>query len=302
MILHKDKEAFSQIIDDIYAKKGIPDAIVEKDYFVTLFLQKLSQKLPPMIFKGGTALSKCFKVIERFSEDIDITVDFSATLTQGQYKMIKQAVVDSAEELGLNIVNMDETRSRRDFNQYKIDYSASCTLEGIRLFLIVETSVSVRSFPTQKMPVKSIVQEYLEELGLNDICEKYELSEFEVSVQSLDRTLIDKLFALGDYYLTSQEAGHSRHIYDIYKLLPLVKIDDKFRALVKEVREVRKVSKYCRSAQDGVDMQKLLTEIADKDAYKADYDGTFAALLFEKVPYDTAKKALQEAIGLKLFD
>ncbi|MCL2630641.1 MAG: nucleotidyl transferase AbiEii/AbiGii toxin family protein, partial [Firmicutes bacterium] len=253
MELHKDKETFNNLIEELSTKTGIPSAIIEKDYFVTMFLETLSKKLPGMIFKGGTSLSKCYRVIERFSEDIDITVDHSETLTQGQYKKIKQAVVDSAAELGFEITNLDDTRSRRDFNEYIIDYSAIFTLEGIKQFLLAETTLSVRSFPTELKPVKSIIQEHLESAGLQAIAEKYGLREFSVRVQKLDRTLIDKLFALGDYYLVEKEFGYSRHIYDIYKLLPLVTIDDAFKSLVREVREARKISQYCRSAQDGVD-------------------------------------------------
>jgi len=249
MTLHKDKEVFKIIIEHIEAIAGIDAAIIEKDYFVTMFLQKLTKRLPSMIFKGGTSLSLCYNVIKRFSEDIDITVDFEDSLTQRQYKEIKQAVVDVVKALDLEILNLEDTRSRRDFNQYKIAYPAEFSLLGMKQFLFVETSVSVRSFPTEVRQVRSMIQEFSEGQNLarydiKNLRKKYNLEAFPVRTQGLDRTLIDKLFALGDYYLTSQEAGHSRHIYDIYKLMPLVKIDDNFRALVKEVREVRKESKY----------------------------------------------------------
>lgn len=59
--------------------------------------------MPYIVFKGGTSLSKCHKVIRRFSEDIDITID--TLLSQGQKKKIKQAIMESAEELGMTIEN-----------------------------------------------------------------------------------------------------------------------------------------------------------------------------------------------------
>ena len=49
--------------------------MIEKDYYVTMILRLLSQKLPNVVFKGGTSLSKGYKAINRFSEDIDITFD-----------------------------------------------------------------------------------------------------------------------------------------------------------------------------------------------------------------------------------
>src|SRR5688572_22422230 len=56
---------------------GLPAQAVEKDFWVTLTLKALFE-LPlsqHMVFKGGTSLSKAWKQIERFSEDIDLAID-----------------------------------------------------------------------------------------------------------------------------------------------------------------------------------------------------------------------------------
>ena len=52
-----------------------------------------------------------------------------------------------------------------------------------------------------------------------------------VKVQTLDRTFIDKLFALGDYYLRNETLGFSRHLYDVYKIKPAIEFDDDFTKL-----------------------------------------------------------------------
>ncbi|MEZ4980466.1 MAG: nucleotidyl transferase AbiEii/AbiGii toxin family protein [Saprospiraceae bacterium] len=54
----------------------IPAIFVEKDYWVTyaLFTIFNDEIGGDTVFKGGTALSKCFNIIERFSEDIDLVV------------------------------------------------------------------------------------------------------------------------------------------------------------------------------------------------------------------------------------
>ena len=51
--------------------------IIEKDFWVCWTLQKIfsNAALPGPLFKGGTSLSKVYKVIERFSEDVDIVLD-----------------------------------------------------------------------------------------------------------------------------------------------------------------------------------------------------------------------------------
>ena len=94
---------------------------------------------------------------------------------------------------------------------------------------------------------------------------------------------------------------HSRHIYDIYKLLPLVKQDDAFRALVREVRAVRKESVICPSAADGVNIPELLAEMIQKEAYREDYRNLTEKLLEEEVDYDTAVTALERIAAGGMF-
>jgi len=82
MLLHNDKELFKDVVTATAEDQRRPVAIVEKDYYVTMILKLLAQSEPTCVFKGGTSLSKCHHVIDRFSEDIDIT--FSDILTQGE--------------------------------------------------------------------------------------------------------------------------------------------------------------------------------------------------------------------------
>jgi predicted nucleotidyltransferase component of viral defense system len=58
-------------------KMGLPPQAIEKDLWVTTLLQ-IVFLLPfadNLVFKGGTSLSKIWRVIERFSEDIDLAID-----------------------------------------------------------------------------------------------------------------------------------------------------------------------------------------------------------------------------------
>ena len=63
------------------AETGLQEAIVEKDLWVCYLLDYLfhrSEFESSMIFKGGTSLSKAYHVIERFSEDVDLILDWRA--------------------------------------------------------------------------------------------------------------------------------------------------------------------------------------------------------------------------------
>ena len=167
---------------------------------------------------------------------------------------------------------------------------------------MVETAIFFRAYPTRKMQATSFVYDYLSANGFDEVIDQYDLQPFELNVQTADRTLIDKLFALGDYYLSGTTTEHSRHIYDIHKLLGVVEINDDLKKLMVAVREERKPHKTCHSAQNGVDMNTLLQEIVDKGAYKADYKDITEALLFDSVSYETAIEAIREIIASGLFD
>lgn len=90
--LHENREEFENAVNLASKHFHILPVIVEKDYYVTMILRKLSEDQGFVVFKGGTSLSKCHKVIKRFSEDIDITID--SKLSQGQMKNLKASILE----------------------------------------------------------------------------------------------------------------------------------------------------------------------------------------------------------------
>ncbi len=298
--LHNDKETFSQAINLVTNKNGIRSEIVEKDYYVTMILRLLSERLPFIVFKGGTSLSKCHKAINRFSEDIDITID--TTISQGQKKKVKEAIEEVSSILGLTIPNIDKTRSRRDYNRYEIEYNPINELDDIAVLptVILETSYTAISFPVSELPVHNYIGDMMLEEA-PDYIERYSLSPFTMKVQDINRTLADKVFAVCDYYLQNKTEKHSRHLYDIYKLLPLVPQDESFKKLVKEVREVRALSPVCPSAKPDVDVVELLKQIISGNVYKSDYVKITEDLLEEELNYETVLPALKQIAENGMF-
>src|SRR3984957_15925353 len=66
------------VFREVAARSRLGSAtIIEKDFWVCWALQRVfsSPTLPGPLFKGGTSLSKPYKIIERFSEDVDIVLD-----------------------------------------------------------------------------------------------------------------------------------------------------------------------------------------------------------------------------------
>lgn len=290
--LHNDKKSFSQAVELVVSKHNLRPEIVEKDYYVTMILRLLSEILSFIVFKGGTSLSKCHKAINRFSEDIDITID--TAISQGQKKKVKEAIEEVCSLLGLSIPNLDETRSRRDYNRYEIAYSSIQQAKdfAVQPMVFLETSYTAVSFPVVELDVHNYIGDMMTEEA-PDYIEQYQLSPFKMKVQSIDRTLADKVFAICDYYLQGKVNGHSRHLYDIFKLLPLVPQNEEFRNLVQDVRSVRAESPVCPSAKEGVDVHYLLKNIIEENAYRPDYNNITEKLLEEDLKYDDVIVALK---------
>jgi predicted nucleotidyltransferase component of viral defense system len=73
--------ARAELFAETAARSGLAEAIVEKDFWVCWVLKQLFSNdafKGRLLFKGGTSLSKIFQAINRFSEDIDLAVDYVA--------------------------------------------------------------------------------------------------------------------------------------------------------------------------------------------------------------------------------
>lgn len=301
MMLHDDIELFEQVIVRTSEELNVELPIVEKDYYVTMFLKKIVEKQPDIIFKGGTSLSKCYKLIDRFSEDIDLNLMGDKKPGESRRKHLKQNIVSAIDEFGFSLKNPEDIRSRRDFNKYIIDYPLKLSVSFLKPDIIVETAVFFRAYPSKLMKADSLVYQYLKKSGYDDLIDQYELEPFDVNVQTADRTMIDKLFALGDYYLSGTIDEHSRHIYDLHKLYEVVEINDNLRQLAEQVRAEREPHKTCLSAKADVNMNELLQEIIDTNAYKADYESKTYNMLYKKVSYEEAVETLKKIIEKKIF-
>jgi hypothetical protein len=73
--LFTDADERRALVDNAAAEMGVAPWVIEKDLWVCWMLARLQEipQLPALTFKGGTSLSKVHGLIDRFSEDIDLT-------------------------------------------------------------------------------------------------------------------------------------------------------------------------------------------------------------------------------------
>ena len=111
MNLHHNPKEFTELIIGAANELHIPTNIIEKDYFITLVLKELSLRLKNMVFKGGTSLTKCYQILERFTEDIDIScTSDSSTLNDTHKKKLKTTMIETLNSLKLK---MSQKHSKR---------------------------------------------------------------------------------------------------------------------------------------------------------------------------------------------
>lgn len=234
------KETQKELFNQISNNTGLPAFAVEKDAWVTLALRMLfsSPLQKHIVFKGGTSLSKCYNLINRLSEDIDIALDrnylgFGEELTKGEIRKLRK----SSHSFVLNELPVIISKSLNDYEIIPEHYQ-----------LVVEnTEISDQDPETLLLKYNSVFDEesYLQpavkiELGSRSLIEPFEEKEinslidqeykdsefienkFIVNAVIPEKTLIEKMILLHEEFLKPSEKMKalrmSRHLYDIYKI------------------------------------------------------------------------------------
>jgi predicted nucleotidyltransferase component of viral defense system len=245
---------------------GLSKTIIEKDWWVTAVLRALfalpyAEKLS---FKGGTSLSKCWNLIERFSEDIDIAVNreylgFNGALSKTQISdrlrrascsfVREKLQIDLQKQLEKNGLKTDEFSVKINITQItttdpeiiEIEYhSLFDEIAYIKRKVIVEVSGRSMSEPLQSVKLQSMI----DELYPNEI---FTEKPFEVQAVVPERTFIEKICLLHEEFAKPQELMRSermsRHLYDLVQIMdtPIAEKALTDKQLYKSVVEHRKL-------------------------------------------------------------
>lgn len=239
-------------------------------------------------------------MIDRFSEDIDLAVNFSTgRITTGERKKLKKMIAELIERLGMKLLNPLDVRSRRDHNEYYVGYDhAFQTDENTVDHMIIETIVAYRPYPIKTIMTSHFIAKYLEMIRRIDLIDRYDLSPFLMRVQAIERTFIDKLFAIGDYHLQKRYSRHSRHIYDIHKIWTSNMIDKKVVTdILEEVIKDRQLYGHLNlSCQPGMNPQKVLKDVFSCKSYEEDYKSITSTFIYAPVEYEACMSTLKSIV------
>lgn len=227
MTLHENGDLFEELIIAASASLGIPEVFVEKDYWVSSILQKLSKldeaKKVKVIFKGGTSLSKAHKLIERFSEDIDLAIIVEG-LSDGQAKSFIKTI--EREILPSSLVPMPHhpqvskgSKFRKTVHGYPRRISGD--MGDAKEVILLELNSYTDPTPNSPRQISSYVCDFLMSRDEHELIEEYGLAAFEVNVLDMERTLCEKISAVSraSYDSIPELQSKIRHLYDIFLLL-----------------------------------------------------------------------------------
>lgn len=224
MNLHHDIKLFSDTLRAASQHLNIKLEFVEKDYWITLVLSRLSKSkyVSEAVFKGGTSLSKGYNLINRFSEDIDIALINDNTKTGNKIKTIirtiEKEITQDLSEIQMDGVTSKGSRFRKSVFKY-----ASMHKDNQNNKLIVEINSFANPYPFQFLNQRSFVFDFLKQTENERYIEQYNLQPFNVNVLNKEQTLLEKMvslirFSFEENYLESI-SEKIRHFYDLYFLM-----------------------------------------------------------------------------------
>ena len=123
------REQWKEILETVARETARTEQMVEKDTIQSFFLYELAKSALPFVFKGGTSLSKAYGLIDRFSEDIDLSMNRRPT--ESERRHTKNMLISIGEQLGLTLSNPEGIQSRHSYNRYVFQYD-SCIISAFK--------------------------------------------------------------------------------------------------------------------------------------------------------------------------
>lgn len=306
------------IFNAIATEKGMKPFAVEKDWWVSRTLEIIFQIdiAKHLVFKGGTSLSKAWKLIQRFSEDIDLAIDREFFFTP-QKNWSKTEITDVRKQAGVFSTgqffeDLKTEFAARGFSRLKFEpVDAEHSDQDPRIIEIYYPNVIAQ--PSEYMLPRVQI-----EIGCRSLREPFSIQSFGALVDEVyegrdfveplfdvptvnpERTFLEKLFLLHEEFHRPTEKRRvdrlSRHLYDVYQLTKAGIADIAFNDKV--LYETIVLHRHKFSRVGGVDYNmhnpKILNPIPPQelmDDWKKDY-----AKMLEDMIYDENKPTFKDLI------
>jgi hypothetical protein len=227
MKLHENIRLYKDAIRFAAQQMGLKPEYVEKDYWITyaLFIIFNSEAGRDTVFKGGTALSKCYNLIERFSEDIDLVVlrrkGETDSRLKSKLKTISKAVEPVLPEVPIEGITHKRGMNRKTAHAYNKEFKGS--YGQVRDVIILESTWLGNYEPYTTKSIVSFVGQMMLNNRQVEIAEENGLLPFELLALEPIRTICEKIMSLVRFSYTQNPIEDLkkkiRHTYDLHQLL-----------------------------------------------------------------------------------
>ena len=274
MYLHLKEKEFKNFLQIIKERSNIDVDIIEKDYYVCAVLNELSKRQDDLkaYFKGGTAIYKILDNMNRFSEDIDLTVKVlpEESNTRNKKRLKESALGYKID--GLELIKeecIDNRGSVTGMYKYTSVYAdTEMPLQRAEKIQVESTSFTV-SEPTEKYYIEPLLYKFASDDEKKILEEKFNITKIQIEMLKLERMFIDKIFATEFYYIREMYMDVSKHLYDISILFNNYKI----QRLLENREELSNLIEYKRNEEKarigGIDEN---TKIKDFNYFKLEFN------------------------------
>ena len=316
--LHETSDVYLELVQRTASDLSVPAIYVEKDYWVTQVLKRLceSEYCEAVVFKGGTSLSKAHRLIERFSEDVDLAIREADSLGDSRRRQLMKAIERVA---GKDLIYCEGHPLESKHGRFrKTAYAFPTRSDAAELGHVADTLlIEVNSFanpePWGSMRIATLIFDFLAKADQVEMIGRYKLEPFTFPVLGAERTLCEKIMGL-------VRAGHEvdaiaefrrriRHFYDIVMIMRETEFRDfvdseAFAAMISEVREWDRRAMPGAAAwldpplQDApivADVERVWNDV------RAEFRGSFKDMVYgNSVPDDDEVLACFASIGASL--
>lgn len=232
---------YEDLIRETAIAMGVQNGIVEKDLWVCLVLDRIFRSdrfARHFVFKGGTSLSKVHKVIQRFSEDVDLIINWelfgygsegpqpwddkrsntqqsklNGRINSDAFDFIREQFVPWLREELLDLGDKAPSVEPSPGNGVQIQYMPSFELSYVQSHVLLEIGPLAAWIPQQRAVIRPYVAEQFPDLLKH--------SDVPVTVTTAERTFWEKATILHEqaHNPKSSPQRYSRHYYDLYMMM-----------------------------------------------------------------------------------
>lgn len=301
------------ILEQTAIKQGLPKQAIEKDLWVTAILQILFS-LPcaeNLVFKGGTSLSKVWKLISRFSEDIDIAIErsflgYGDDLSKNRVSKLRRTssnfvrdelfkqLCDAIDHTPLKNRCLIEVEPDGEGNFthpeprsifVKYDSVFNDKLAYLSSEVRIEAGARSLNEPSINTKINSLVEKELPTINTT-------LTDVFIKTAIAEKTFLEKAFLLHELFSVNNDVEalrRSRHIYDLHMMMKqgIAETAIANDELWQTIHRLRSTLTSMQGVDYSVDIRKNIQLIPPKESlsnWKKDYVDMTDAMIYGEKP------------------